>query len=139
MFRYMFSSQADADFRVGIGPRAHLRALIASQVLLLSALAWPTIANDVDFEAEVLPILARRCALCHSEDRTEGDFSVATREALLKGGVSGPAAIERHAKESLLIELVEGADQERLMPAKGPRLTAKQVDTLRRWIDQGAP
>lgn len=107
-------------------------------LLLTIALFTATaVAGEVDFEQDVLPILARRCALCHTQDRTEGELSIATREDLLKGGVTGPAVVTGDSKESLLIQLVEGAEQDRLMPAKGPRLSDRQVETLRQWIDQG--
>ena len=115
---------------------SHRCCLIA--IFWISASASPAAANaQIDFESEVLPILARRCALCHSSERTEGDLNFATREELLKGGYSGPAAVVGHSEDSLLIQLIKGEDQDRLMPAKGPRLTERQIATLRLWIDQG--
>jgi mono/diheme cytochrome c family protein len=94
---------------------------------------------QVDFEKDVLPILARRCAICHSDERQEGEFNLATREHILLGGSSGEAAVPGDGKTSLLLQVVEGAEDVSLMPAKGPQLTAQQVDVLRRWIDQGMP
>ena len=54
------------------------------------------------------------------------------------GGESGPAILPGKSAESLLIRLVAGRDEGRIMPAKGPRLTAEQIGVLRAWIDQGA-
>lgn len=139
MFKYMFLRQPGACFKRGAKSQTILRALFMSHALALATFVWPTTAAEVDFEADVVPILARRCALCHSQERSEGDLNFATREDLLKGGATGPAAVAGHSKESLLIQLVEGAEQDRIMPAKGPRLSGQQIETLRQWIDQGMP
>ncbi|MCH8912880.1 MAG: hypothetical protein IIA33_04860 [Planctomycetes bacterium] len=48
----------------------------------------------VDFDRDVRPILAARCAGCHNDQRQESGLSIETREALLTGGYSGEAAIE---------------------------------------------
>jgi hypothetical protein len=116
-----------------------LRAFIVCLNLGLASLTPSAFGREVDFEADVLPILARRCALCHTEERSEGDLNISTRSDLLKGGATGPAAVSGDSRQSLLIQLVAGADQERLMPAKGPRLSDRQIETLRIWIDQGMP
>lgn len=60
-----------------------------------------------------------------------------TRETLLEGGSSGPAVKVGDSGRSLLIELVAGLDPDNIMPAKGKRLTERQISILRGWIDQG--
>lgn len=72
---------------------------ISSGVLAIALFAASVVASEVDFECDILPILASRCALCHSQDRKEGDLSPATREDVLSGGVSGPAAVVGRSKE----------------------------------------
>src|SRR5207247_1223741 len=39
--------------------------------------------------------------------------------------------------QSYLTHLVSGCDPDKIMPQKGPRLTADQIALLRAWIDQG--
>jgi len=115
-------------------------AHIAAEDPASAATDLPAAASrDVDFHREVLPILVRHCVLCHSQDRSEGGFQLATRELLLKGGDSGPAVISGQSNQSLLVRMVAGIEQDRLMPAKGRRLTTEEVGLLRRWIDQGLP
>jgi hypothetical protein len=98
----------------------------------------PAAAHPVDFHKEVLPILQRRCAECHVGPNPKGKLGIATREAILKGGESGPAAVAGKGGESLLVELVAGMDPDRIMPASNrPRLSADDVGVLRAWIDQG--
>ena len=94
--------------------------------------------HRVDFHKEVLPILQKRCAECHVGPNPKGKFGLATREAILKGGESGPGAVVGKGGESLLVELVAGTDPDRIMPASNrPRLSAEEVGVLRAWIDQG--
>ena len=98
----------------------------------------PAAAHGVDFHKEVLPILSKRCAECHVGPNPKGKLGVATREEVLKGGESGPAAVVGKGGESLLVELVAGMDPDRVMPSSNkPRLTAEEVGLLRAWIDQG--
>jgi len=70
------------------------------------------------------------------EDR--GEFSLATREELLKGGASGKAIELRKSSESLLVRLISHED-EPLMPEDGAKLDQRQIDAIAKWIDLGAP
>src|SRR5436190_17351113 len=56
----------------------------------------------------------------------------------MKGGDDGKAIVPERSAESLLIHLVAGLDDDKVMPPKGERLTAEQIGLLRAWIDQGA-
>jgi hypothetical protein len=86
----------------------------------------------VDFAHDVLPLLKAHCIKCHTGDEPEGEFSMATREALLKAAVATPGKSE-------LIRRVTSKDPDEQMPPEGARLSAKEVETLRRWIDSGLP
>jgi hypothetical protein len=88
-----------------------------------------------DFAHEVLPILRDRCASCHTDGNYQGGLSMDTREALLEAEVIVPGDVP----ESYLIDRVTEPDPEFRMPPKGPALTDEQVETLKRWIAQGAP
>lgn len=94
---------------------------------------------QVDFERDIKPILANSCVRCHGRGQDKGGFRIDTRQSLLAGGDSGPAVVERHADQSLLIELVSGSDPDRIMPAQGARLSDQQVDLLRAWVNAGLP
>ena len=102
--------------------------------------ALPPPANRfVQFATDIQPILAASCVKCHGRGRDKGGFQIDTRETLLHGGDSGPAALAGNSAESLLVALVSGLDPDNVMPRKGSRLTAQQVGLLRAWIDQGLP
>ena len=99
----------------------------------------PPAGAAVDFERQIKPILEASCIKCHARGRKQGGLSLETREALLQGGRSGPAAVPGKSAESLIVELVAGVRPGEIMPKKGTKLTAAEVGLLRAWIDQGAP
>ncbi len=93
----------------------------------------------VIFSRDIQPIFEASCIKCHARGRDKGGFRLDTRETILKGGDSGPAAVPGRSAESLLVELVAGLDPDNVMPQKGTHLTAEQVGVVRAWIDQGLP
>lgn len=92
----------------------------------------------VDFATSIHPILAGRCAPCHSGDNPQAGFSVSSREGLLKGGSHGPAVVLGKPDESLMLKRVSGLEGAR-MPPSGEALTASQIASLKEWIEDGAP
>jgi mono/diheme cytochrome c family protein len=98
----------------------------------------PALARQVDFAHDVMPILKESCIQCHANGKKKGGLSIDNRDAFLKGGESGPSMIVGKSASSLTVQLVAGADEDRIMPAKGKRLTPEQIGVLRAWIDQGA-
>jgi mono/diheme cytochrome c family protein len=93
----------------------------------------------VDYERDVLPLFRSHCFDCHGPDAQESGLRLDHRTSLTKGGDSGePAIVPGHADQSLLIRLVAQQDKDYVMPPDGEPLTEKQVDVLRRWINQGA-
>jgi mono/diheme cytochrome c family protein len=98
----------------------------------------PAVSRPVEFVKDVVPIFQSSCVTCHTSGKSEADLSLETREKILEGGASEPAIVPGNSADSLIVQLVTGQDPERIMPAKGKRLTPEQVGVLRAWIDQGA-
>lgn len=90
------------------------------------------------FKRDVRQIFAGRCLKCHGGEDTEGDFSLASREALLKGGASGKAVDPQKSQSSLLLKLIRHED-EPVMPEDGAKLDQRQIDAIAKWIELGAP
>jgi len=111
----------------------HLSRIIPAAALL----ALPSQAHAVDFAIEVHPILAARCAPCHSGAKPAAGLSITSRALVIAGGASGPAIVPGNGGASLLIEKVSG-QRGAIMPASGEPLTPAQIATLRAWIDAGA-
>ncbi len=93
-------------------------------------------AQTVEFNRDVRPILSDHCFQCHGPDRAKrkGGFRLDLEEEARKAIVPGkPAASELHQRVSAT------EDSERMPPARFARpLSTGQIDTLRRWIEQGA-
>ncbi|HXM45038.1 MAG TPA: DUF1549 domain-containing protein [Bryobacteraceae bacterium] len=111
----------------------HFLRIICAATLL----ALPGLAQAADFDTEVHPILAARCAPCHSGTKPAAGLSLTSRALAVTGGESGPAIVPGSSGASLLIEKVSG-QRGAIMPASGEPLTASQIATLRAWIDAGA-
>jgi mono/diheme cytochrome c family protein len=116
--------------------------------LLLQALIALPIASDtaaVDFSDEVLPILKARCVECHQDPaknagkRAKGGLRLDGKHWILQGTKSGPVIVAGAPLKSTLIELValDDDDPDR-MPPKGDKLTPTEIDTLSRWVAEGA-
>ena len=118
--------------RMNVGAAMLLRF---STLLACTLLASVATAADVDFAHEVLPLLKKHCAKCHSNGTYKASLSFDTREALLESGVVEPG----DSGASHLIDLVTSDDKEVRMPLDGPALSAAEIDVLRRWIDADLP
>ncbi len=99
----------------------------------------------IDFARDIRPLLERSCVGCHGTEKPRAGFSMASRESLLKGGLSGEAAIvPGYGDDSPLLHYVLGRIEDLEMPPldrreKYPPLTPAEVEQLRTWIDAGAP
>jgi hypothetical protein len=91
-------------------------------------------ADPVRFNRDVLPILADHCFACHGPDAGKRKAGLRfDREADARKAVGKPGASE-------LVRRITSDDPEERMPPKGSgrELTKAQIETLRRWIAEGA-
>ncbi len=97
--------------------------------------------DDLEFfEKRIRPVLVDRCFSCHSHDseKLKGGLHLDSREGLLRGGETKPAAVPGKPEESLLINAVRYGDQKLQMPPKG-RLSEREVSDLAEWVRRGLP
>src|SRR5689334_18236607 len=85
---------------------------------------------------EVAPIL-EKCVTCHGGSQQMGALDLRTAASLRKGGKSGPAIIPGNAEQSHLYRRIMGRE-EPAMPF-GDKLSAGEIDVIKKWIDAGAP
>lgn len=88
------------------------------------------------FDKQAWPILKASCVACHAGDSPSGGLDLTRREAVLKGGASGPAVDLAKPEASLLIRAVHYDGRQ--MPPQG-KLPQAQIETLTRWVKLGAP
>ncbi|MSU51223.1 MAG: DUF1553 domain-containing protein [Opitutus sp.] len=95
------------------------------------------------FESKIRPIFAEHCYKCHSAEsgKSKGSLMLDSRDALRKGGGTGPALSEGDPEKSLLIQAIRYADEDLQMPPKeeGGKLSADKIAALEAWVKMGAP
>ena len=119
--------------------RRHLIAfaLCWLMTLLCPVIAWNASADETFFETKIRPVLIERCFECHGRDHSKGGLRVDSREALLKGGDSGPAMIPGDPSTSLLIRAIRRSDDALIMPPSAP-LAASIIQDFEQWVQSGA-
>ncbi len=92
------------------------------------------------FEANIHPLLDRKCVSCHGESKSQGGLRLDSYEQLRRGGKDGAVVIPGNPGNSLLLQRVSLAPADpHFMPAEGrPPLQAGEVEAIRAWIQQGA-
>src|SRR5437773_883472 len=101
----------------------------------LTALAAARLAGagDIDFDAQVAPILASRCLECHNGPEPKGKLDLSQSKLAVAGGESGAAIVAGQPEQSFLWQRID-ADE---MPPKNP-LPANERAILKAWIAAGA-
>jgi len=89
----------------------------------------------------VQPALDRRCSSCHNNSKTSGGLSIASYEALMKGGSKGPVISPGNPSTSDLFRRVNlTPERSDFMPTKGKApLNEHEIAAVGWWISQGAP
>ncbi|MEX2214772.1 MAG: PSD1 and planctomycete cytochrome C domain-containing protein [Phycisphaeraceae bacterium] len=131
--------------RTGVGVRmSGYLALMLCIGCLATAPAQAADAASADsldfFEKRIRPLLVERCYECHSAQATriKGGLRLDSRDALLKGGDTGPAIDPVRVEESLLLRAVRYDDKDLQMPPKEKdRLSPQQVKDFETWIKSG--
>jgi hypothetical protein len=91
------------------------------------------------FERKIRPVLVEQCYKCHSTQagKSKGGLTLDTKEAVLKGGDTGPAVVPGNVEKSLLLAALR-QDGDLKMPPKA-KLPDAVVGDFRRWVELGAP
>ncbi len=92
----------------------------------------------VDFARDVAPIFAKTCAGCHGPAMQTSGLRLDDPAAALKGGYSGTSIVPGRGGESPLVKRISAVKGFPVMPPAGNQLSPEQVETIRRWIDEGA-
>ena len=109
-----------------------------------AALAQPGAPTNskVSFAREVAPIISSKCYHCHGQDEhsRKAKLRLDLREEAILSRDGTRAIVPGKPQESALIERILSKDQDEVMPPpkEGHAVTAAEVETLRKWIAQGA-
>lgn len=97
----------------------------------------PVLCAEVEFNRDVRPILSDNCFTCHGPDAANRkspvrfDLEESARKAIVAGDPSGSPLYKRITSDNKSL---------RMPPAYAgkSKLADKDIDTIRRWIEQGA-
>ena len=137
----MASFGSDSMFSGRIVPWMMFAALATSQVVFAGDLpqtdkAGHDAAQEEFFESKVRPLLTDNCLECHGPDKHKGGLRLDLRDAMLKGGETGPAIVPGKPEASPLIEAVRYAGEVQMPPKK--KLKDDEIAVLSEWIKRGA-
>ncbi len=111
-------------------------------LLLLATLslhaAEPPVPAKIEFNRDVQPILSDNCFYCHGNDPKHREAKL--RLDIREDAVKAEAFIPGKAAKSELVSRILTADADDLMPPpdSNKKLTQRQKEILKKWIDQGA-
>ena len=114
---------------------------------LLIGLTWPSVmmgqSTAPSFNRDIRPLLSDRCFPCHGpdEDSRATDLRLDQRESAFSdlGGYQAIVKGDPDASELFMRITTEDADQRMPPEALHKPLSEAQIETLRRWIESGAP
>ena len=119
-----------------MNPRRFLAVLALFLVPTAARAAEPPKA--IDFNRDVRPILSENCLACHGPDekKRKGDLRLDVRADAVAAGAITPGK----PAASKLVERITSKEFDELMPpvGSGKKLTAAQIETLRKWVAEGA-
>ena len=124
------------QFLKGYGRALFISWLLTGYDPLLTAQSGD--ASTEFFESRIRPFLITDCQECHGPKHQRGGLRVDSREALLRGGDSGPAVVPKKAQESRLLRAIQHLEPDLSMPKERPRLPETVIRDVARWIEAGA-
>jgi mono/diheme cytochrome c family protein len=135
----MPDTQVQFRSRTVTSARAFGVGFLATMAILMLLPAAARADDRVDFDRDVRPIFASHCFKCHGPDKAKGGLRLNDRATVLGELESGErAVVPGKPEQSAVVTRVTSGDPDEQMPPKGERLNAQDVETLRRWIAQGA-
>ena len=110
----------------------------------IAALGWMLVsgsalaADNVQFNRDIRPILADNCFACHGPDarHRQAELRLDLRDAAL----DKQALVPGKPDESTIVQRMLSTDADEIMPppSSHKKLSADQIELIKRWIAQGA-
>lgn len=99
------------------------------------------IPEKIEFNRDVRPILSDRCFACHGPDKNKREADLRLdQETAVFGTEAEPGPVIPHkVNESELIKRILATDDQQMPPAAFNKpLEKRDIEILKRWIEQGA-
>lgn len=97
------------------------------------------VPDKPEYAKHIKPLFERSCTKCHGPEKRKSGLRLDKKRFAMKGGETGPAVVPGNLGESLVVKYIMlPPEDEDVMPPKGKLLAQSEIDTLRKWIEQGA-
>ena len=113
-------------------------------LLGVSLLGWAQLKSQgqagdgTEFKERILPVLVDRCLQCHGSEQQKGGLRLDARHHAQNGGDSGAVWSAGNSSASEIVHRIQTQDRDERMPPKGKALSEEQIQSIIRWIDDGA-
>lgn len=98
-----------------------------------------SVPDKPEYAKHIKPLIDRSCLKCHGPEKRKSGLRLDKKRFAMKGGETGPAIVPGNLADSLMHKYVSlPADDEDVMPSKGKLLAQSEIDTIKKWIEQGA-
>ena len=121
------------------------RLLLTCGALTLAILARapaaepPTAAGPVSYFRDVRPIFQQNCQGCHQPAKANANYVMTDFASLLKPGETAkPSIVPGKPEASYLIAEIVVTDGHHEMPKDRPPLKPTEIETVTKWVAQGA-
>ncbi|MEO2036977.1 MAG: c-type cytochrome domain-containing protein [Planctomycetaceae bacterium] len=94
--------------------------------------------DKINYTDHVRPIFRDKCFSCHNTNKKSANLDLSSYNALMQGGASGEVISAGSADDSYLFMLITH-ESEPSMPPESDRIPDPMLETVRQWIDGGAP
>src|SRR2546426_9303764 len=111
-------------------------------VVLLGRASAAAVAGKIEFDRDIRPIFSENCYQCHGPDEKarKAKLRLDTKEGAFRVRDGKTVIVPGKGAESELVKRITNKDPDEVMPPpkSNHKLTAKQIESLRQWIDEGA-
>lgn len=97
------------------------------------------VPDKPEYAKHIKPLIDRSCVKCHGPEKRKSGLRLDKKRFAMKGGETGPAIVPGNVAESLFHKYISlPPDDEDVMPSKGKLLAQSEIETIKKWIEQGA-
>ena len=118
-----------------------IRYLLPFLIFGVPVTATLSVADTLDFNRDVRPILSDKCFKCHGPDskNQKSDFRLDTFEEATKDHGDFRGVVPKNLEESEVYWRIHADDPSELMPPRKSKmvLTKSEIEILDRWISEG--
>lgn len=117
-----------------------LNITLLTLVIILLACAY----QQVSYEQDIAPLLARNCNECHSAPNGQGyratGLIMDSYDSIIKGTIYGSIIVAGDSRRSILNKRAEGRVGKKQCDLSGGKedISNAEIEILKIWVDQGA-